>query len=151
MEWAGNKVVGWCDGVEVDDAAGEVAFGVPEAPGFEKRADHDFGAVFAVGGGLGGKVATGSVCTVRTAAGGSTAATGCSSTMGTGGCSTTTGDSPVSCEVLTAWTDAEVLVDSGEFGAGVSVAGVTAFAVVVTDSAELEGGGGKKGVASSMI
>lgn len=49
------------------------------------------------------------------------------------------------------WSDAEVFVDSGEFGAEVSVAGVMMFVVVTDDSAELDGGGGKKGVASSMI
>lgn len=49
------------------------------------------------------------------------------------------------------WSDAEVFVDSGELGAEVSVAGVMIFVVVTDDSAELDGGGGKKGVASSMI
>lgn len=44
-----------------------------------------------------------------------------------------------------------MLVDSGELGAGVSVAGVMICVVVTDDSAELDGGGGKKGVASSMM
>lgn len=63
IEWAGNKTL--CatpseGGVEVGAAAEDAAFGVVVAPGFTKRADHDFGAVLAGGGGFGGGATTGS-------------------------------------------------------------------------------------------
>lgn len=46
--------------MEVEATAEDAAFGVVEAPGFTKRADHDFGAVLAEGGGFGGGATTGS-------------------------------------------------------------------------------------------
>lgn len=57
----------------------------------------------------------------------------------------------MSCEGFVRCREAEVLVDCGELGVGVSVAGVMMCVVVTDDSAELDGGGGKKGVASSMM